>query len=181
MFNLDIISIIESILIESKPTPRIQEISFGILANMAAVPKICEQLSRSPALLRSLVEIIMTCTDPAPISEALRFLSIILVHPGPSDDIDHHVSSQQPAAAATSAPSADDRDGSAAPLPPHAEVAAAREPPAAAGVVGAHSAGGCDLESVLDDDVLLNQARRALHPFRIKCPKPVPKHAPNPS
>ncbi len=131
MYNLDIIQIIETILTESTPTPRTKELCFGIIANMAAIPRICDQLCRSPAILRSLVEIVMTSTDPAPISEALRFLAVGIVHIGRSSE---------------------PTDTADAIVP--ADCGAPAECGAA---VALGDGGGCSLESILDDPILLNQ------------------------
>jgi hypothetical protein len=139
MYNLDIIQIIETILTESAPTPRTKELCFGIIANMAAIPRICDQLCHSPAILRSLVEIIMTSTDPAPISEALRFLAVGIVHLGKSGE-----------------PTAD-ADAESAAIVPADGGASADGGAAAAGGEG----GACSLESILDDPILLNQVAQS--------------------
>ena len=102
---------------------------------MAAVPRICDQLCRSPAILRSLVEIVMTSTDPGPISEALRFLAVGIVHLGKAGE------------------STDTSDASASTVVP----ADGGAPTDGGAAVAGEDGGSCSLESILDDPILLNQ------------------------
>ena len=165
MHNLDLVKILETLLVVSDPVPRVQEICFGILANMAAVPTICSQLCKVPTILRSLVEIVMTSIEPAPISEALRFLSVIIVHLGPNSESECNDSS----AAATTG---EDRDCSSTASSTHQILASTASHLGETEI----SEGGssslilheedtektieeCSLESILDDSYLLNQVK----------------------